>query len=141
MLPLVAIAAKPMSTKDVQINPLALSVNEQVAYFSDLYGGNTQIALKVMGCESSGDSNSIGDGGRSRGVFQFQKSTFLRMEKAFGEKLNYNSTLDQIKLATWALSKKEYASEWSTYRAIVNGGKYSFYSRQLQRHFIVRCKI
>ena len=63
------------------------------------------------------------------------------MEKDFGEDLNYESQFDQIKLASWSLSQEKYAREWSIYRAIKNGGKYSFYSRQLKRNFTIYCKV
>lgn len=132
-------------TKDfadsTKINPLDLSTIEQVIYFSNLNGGDAEVALKVMECESGGKHSASGDGGHSNGIFQFQKSTFLRMEKDFGEDLNYESQFDQIKLASWSLSQEKYAREWSSYRAIKNGGKYSFYSNQLKKHFTVACKL
>lgn len=126
---------------EIKINPQDLSVTDQVIYFSNLYGGDSEIALKVMDCESGGNHSVVGDGGRSRGIFQFQKSTFERMERGLGENLNYTSQFDQIKLASYALSHDELAREWSTYRAIKNGGKYAFYSSQLKRHFVVYCRI
>lgn len=126
---------------EIKINPQDLSITEQVIYFSNLYGGDSEVALKVMDCESGGDHNNVGDGGLSKGIFQFQKSTFERMERGLGENLNYTSQFDQIKLASFALSKPELAREWSTFRSIKNGGKYSFYSRQLNRYFTVVCKI
>jgi hypothetical protein len=123
------------------INPLNLTTKDQVVYFSNLYGGDSKIALQVMECESGGDHNNVGDGGRSRGIMQFQKETFTRMSKAMGLKLNYSSRYDQIKLATWALTQPEFASEWTTYKAIKNGGKYSFYSRQMKKHYTVKCSL
>lgn len=132
-------------TKDsadwANINPQELPPEQQVVYFSDLYGGDYKIALKVMECESGGNHKTIGDGGRSNGIFQFQKSTFLRMEKEFGEDLNYTSQFDQIKLASWALTQPEKAREWTTYVAIEKGGRYAFYSSQLKKHFVVYCKL
>lgn len=126
---------------EIKINPQDLSIADQVVYFSNLYGGDSEVALKVMDCESGGDHNNVGDGGLSKGIFQFQKSTFERMERGLGENLNYTSQFDQIKLASYALSHDELAREWSTYVAIKNGGKYAFYSSQLKRHFVVYCKI
>jgi hypothetical protein len=140
ILPLVAFA-KPKSTDELHINPLDLSKEQQVVYFSDLYGGDSQIALSVMECESSGSHSAKGDGGRSNGIFQFQKSSFERMEKDFGEDLNYTSEYDQIKLASWALANPKYQREWTSYRAISNGGKYSFYSSQMKRHYTIYCSL
>lgn len=132
-------------TKDfaqkTEINPRDLSIEGQVIYFSNLYGGDSDITLKVMECESSGKHSVVGDGGRSKGIFQFQKSTFERMERDFGEDLDYTSQFDQVKLASWALSQPELAREWTTYVAIQKGGTYSFWSSQMQRHYVVKCKL
>jgi len=140
ILPLV-VFAKPKLTEELHINPLDLDPQQQVVYFSNLYGGNPDIALKVMDCESSGSHSAKGDGGRSNGIFQFQKSSFERMEKDFGEDLNYTSQYDQIKLASYALASKKYQNEWTSFRAIMNGGKYSFYSSQMKRHYTIYCKL
>ena len=129
------------SAEEIKINPLDLTPEQQVIYFSDLYGGDYKVALKVMECESGGNHKTSGDGGRSNGIFQFQKSTFLRMEKEFGEDLNYSSQYDQIKLASYALSKEELAKEWTTWVSIQNGGKYSFWSSQNNRYYTVYCKL
>ena len=129
------------SAEEIKINPLDLTPIEQIEYFSTMYGGNPAIAIKVMECESNGNHKTSGDGGRSNGIFQFQKSTFLRMEKEFGEDLDYTSQFDQIKLGSWALAQPRLAREWTTYVAIKNGGKYSFWSSQMQRHYTVYCKV
>lgn len=129
------------SAEEIKINPLDLTPIEQIEYFSTMYGGNPAIAKKVMECESNGNHKTSGDGGRSNGIFQFQKSTFLRMEKEFGEDLDYTSQFDQIKLGSWALTQPNLAREWTTYVAIQKGGKYSFWSSQMQRHYTVYCKL
>ena len=140
ILPLVAFA-KPKITEELKINPLDLGYKEQIVHFSKLYGGDEKIALAVAHCESNGKHSAIGDGGHSRGIYQFQKSTFLRMEKEFGEDLDYGSRYDQIKLGSWALAQKKYQNEWTTFVAIKKGGKYSFYSSLNKRHYTVSCKI
>lgn len=129
------------SAEELSINPLDLTTSGQVAYFSHLYGGNEKVINKVIECESGGNHQTVSDGGRSNGILQFQKETFKRMSKAFGEKLNYNSKFDQVKLGSWALSHPELAQEWTTYVAIQKGGKYAFYSKQLKRHFTIYCKV
>jgi hypothetical protein len=125
------------------INPIDLTVQEQVAYFTNIYGGDTSINNKVMYCESKGNHDTVSDGGRSNGILQFQKPTWNWMEDEFfeeyGEHLDYTSSFDQIKLFTWAMNKG-YGRNWTAYRAIMNGGTYSFYSNQLHRHFTVTCK-
>lgn len=140
ILPLVVLFTKPVIAEPIEIvKPINLTIEQQIDYFSDLYGTDSNLIKKVMECESNGDHSNISDGGRSKGIFQFQKPTFLWMEKEFGEDLNYESQFDQIKLATWAIANG-YGSNWTAWRAIQNGGTYSFYSNQLHRSFKVTCK-
>lgn len=132
-----------VSTTKVIAEPLEIvdtPIEYQIAYFSASYGGDSNLILSVMQCESQGNHKAIGDGGRSNGIFQFQKPTFLSLEKKFGQDLNYESQFDQMKLATWAISNG-YGNNWTAYRAIKNGGKYSFYSSQMGRHYTVYCKL
>jgi len=116
------------------------TIPELINRFALEYGVDHNLALSVAKCESGLKPTTSGDGGKANGVFQYWKPTFERHSKEFGEELNYESPYDQIKLAMWAFSKG-YAREWTTYRAIQNGGVYSFYSRSLGKHFTVRCKI
>lgn len=122
------------------IHPEEYTLEGQVVYFSKLYNTNPALVSKVMECESNGKQSAVGDYGLSRGVMQFQKETFNRLSKLMGEELNYNSSFDQIKLATWAIANG-HGSNWTAYRAIMNGGSYTFYSRQLQQWYIVHCKL
>ena len=142
ILPLVAFAAKPIVTQDpviVPVNPVTLAQEEQIIYYSKIYNVDSKLVSKVIDCESGGENHVVSDGGRSKGVAQFQLPTFLWMEKEFGKDLNYNSSHDQILLLVWGLSKG-YGNNWTAYRTIMNGDKYSFYSKQLQRHFTTYCK-
>lgn len=111
-----------------------------VTHFANEYGVSPELMLAVMRCESNGNPNTVGDGGRSRGVFQIQKPTWDRFTKEMGETLDYTSSFDQAKVASWAFSEG-HGDEWSTYRSIKNGGVYSFYSRQLKGYFTVRCSL
>jgi len=123
------------------VNPIELTRNGQIQYFTTLYGANINIVNKVIECESKGIHGAVGDSGLSNGIFQFQKSTFYRMAKIYGEELNYSSEYDQLKLGVWAMSKPELAREWTSYVAIQKGGTYTFYSRQLGKTFTVKCKL
>lgn len=120
------------------------TIKEQVEYFSGLYNTNSAVVNKVLECESKFDHSSVGDGGRSKGIAQIQGPTWKDLEYKFNkeyiEDLNYNSRFDQIKLTTWSIANG-YGNKWTAYRAIMNGGKYSFYSKQLKRHFTVTCKL
>jgi nucleoside-diphosphate-sugar epimerase len=71
----------------VIVNPLELTRDGQIQYFTTLYGANINIVNKVIECESSGKHSAVGDSGLSKGIFQFQKATFYRMAKLFGEEL------------------------------------------------------
>lgn len=116
------------------------SVERQIVYYANLYGFDSEIGLKVAECESNFSNKAIGDSGKSKGIFQFQKETFNRHSKQMGETLDYTSAHDQIKLAMWSMSNGN-AREWTTYRAIMNGGTYTFYSKQLKKTFTVYCKL
>ena len=119
------------------------TIRQQIEYFSEIYGVDPNIVDKVIDCESGGDHKAIGDGGRSKGVAQIQGPTWKDLEQKFNvqyeEDLNYMSQFDQLKLTTWSIANGE-GRRWTAYRAIMNGGTYSFYSKQLQKHFNVTCK-
>jgi len=116
-----------------------LPLEKQVELFTLVYGGDAEINKKVIQCESNGKQTAVGDSGLSRGIAQFQKPTFDMLSKKMGEELDYNSSYDQIKLMVWSISNG-YGRNWTAWRAIMNGGTYSFYSNQLKKHFTVTCK-
>lgn len=116
------------------------SVTNQIDYFATLYGADSRIVKRVVDCESNGLHSAKGDGGRSVGIAQFQKATFLDLEYKMGEDLNYSSSFDQLKLLTWSIANG-HGNRWTAYRALKNGGVYSFHSTQLNRDFTVRCPL
>lgn len=90
-------------------------------------------------CESGGKAVS-GDSGHANGVLQIHEPTFERWERKMGEDLNYDSTMDQIKIGAWAFSQgDEYRNQWTMYVALKKGGTYSFYSKLLGKHYTVHC--
>lgn len=111
-----------------------------VAHFAEVNGIDAKLAITVMYCESKGNQSAISDGGRSVGIFQYQLPTWERHTEEFGEKLDIHSPYDQAKIATWSLAHGK-GNEWTAYRAIKNGGTYSFYSTQLKKHFTVKCSM
>lgn len=121
------------------VSPTDMTIEGQINYYSELYDVDSGIINKVIQCESRGNVNAVGDGGRSRGIAQFQEPSFNRLSRLMGEELEYTSPHDQIKLMVWSIANG-YGREWSAYRALMNGGIYSFYSSQLQKHFTVVCK-
>lgn len=123
----------------VEIKTPNLTIEQQITYFSELYGADTDIVEKVIQCESRGKVDAVGDNGRSIGIAQFQKPTFKMLSDKLGEELDFNSSHDQIKLLSWSIANG-YGKNWTAYRAIQNGGTYSFYSNQLKKHFKVTCR-
>ena len=115
-------------------------IQEQVEYFSEINGVDPKLISKVIECESQNNHKAKGDGGKAFGVMQYHKQSFENHAKLYGEKLDYYSAHDQIKLGTWAIANGK-GREWTAYRAIKNGGTYSFYSKMLKRHFTVKCKL
>jgi hypothetical protein len=139
LVPLVASAAKPLTTSELEIKLSEQPISAQIDYFADLYGTDASVVKKVVQCESQGKVTARGDGNRAYGLLQYHKASFERHAKLFGEELDYYSSYDQIKLGTWAISQG-YGNEWTAYRAIKNGGTYSFYSKLLKKHFVAVCK-
>lgn len=134
----------PQSTLSEELQIADMPYTIQINHFANLYGVDSRLVSKVIECESGGKHSSNGDGGRSHGIAQIQKPTWDWMEKMYqkeyNEDLNYNSAFDQIKLTTYMISKGE-GHNWTTYVAIQKGGKYSFYSSQMKRHYTVYCKL
>lgn len=92
--------------------PQAVSPPEMIRHYASEFGVNPEKALAVAKCESNFKEDVYGDHGLAYGIYQFHVETFDRMAREFGEPLNYFSTEDQIKLATWAFSKG-YQNHWT----------------------------
>lgn len=104
------------------------------------YGVDANILKKVMQCESGGNVNvKPGDGGRANGVMQFHEPTFYGYAKKLGVNMDYGSYEDQIHLAAYMISIGE-GRQWTTYRALMNGGSYTFFYKLENRYITVYCK-
>lgn len=126
----------------IPIDPYILSPKEVITYYSDIYGADEKLLLAMADCESNFNPSAIGDGGRAKSIFQYHRGTFDRYAKLFGQQLDYHSYHDQAKLTAWlSVSNPKALNEWTSYRAIQNGGVYKFYSKLLQRHFVVYCHL
>jgi len=130
----------PQSIVSEELEISQQPIAKQIDHFAILYGVDGSLVKKIIDCESQGNIEALGDGSRAYGLLQYHKSSFERHAKLFGEKLDYYSSYDQIKLGTWAISKG-FGNEWTAYRAIKNGGTYSFYSKLLKKSFVVYCKL
>lgn len=107
--------------------------------YANLYGASSTELIKVVRCESGFQDGIVGDSGRSIGVAQFARGTFTQYSKQLGEKLDYNSSYDQLKLMSYMFSINK-ADHWTAHRALKNGGEYTFYSSFEQRWITSYCK-
>jgi hypothetical protein len=141
LVPLVVLGTKPLKTEEIVIPIENRSWQEQVIYYSNLYDTDSDIIFLLIENESQG-RDVCGDNGLSCGILQYQKNTFQRHLKLLGEELEWRNTHDQIKLVSYifSLDNEALKREWTAYRCIKNGGKYSFYSKQLKQHFNITCK-
>ena len=89
-----------------------MSVPEMIDILAPKYGAKPKDIKKVAFCESSYNKEAIGDHGAAFSIMQFHKPTFEEYSKKFGEKLNYKSPYDQIKLASYMFSIGK-QSHWS----------------------------
>lgn len=124
----------------IPVDPRTLSPREVITYYSNLYGADEVTLMKMATCESTMNPKAIGDGGRARNIFQYHKPTFDRYSKLLGETLDYHSYHDQAKLTAWLyVNHPEELRAWTSFRALQNGGTYKFYSKLLQKHFVIHC--
>lgn len=112
---------------------------ELAEHYTTISQGEAKYTSAVIRCESQYNPKARGDSGRALGVGQFHKPTFERLSKLMGEELDYNSYYDQTKLLAWSLDNG-YGANWTAYRAIKNGGTYSFYSKLLGKHYTSVCR-
>jgi len=120
---------------------------QQILYYTKLFGSDTRTVYSVGYCESGfRDGILVGDEGHSHGEFAYFKETWARYAKMFNKHFgtNYqfdiNSRHDQIKLTSWVFTLEEVNKrEWTTYRALTNGGTYTFYSKFLKKTFTIKC--
>lgn len=126
----------PVVVKAVEIT---LSPVDYAELYASQYQIDESVFKKVMWCESNNNPDAIGDNGKAKNVYQFHKQTFDSYSKKVGEGLDYNSYHDQIKTAAYMFSIGQ-ARQWTTYRAIMNGGVYIFTDRNGITH-TVHCKL
>lgn len=118
------------------------SILDLAQYYSIHYGIDYTEFYSVGMCESGWKPDNSGDNGLANNVLQIHKATFDRWTIEMGESLDYNSTIDHIKVGAWAFSQGEsYKDDWTAYRAIQNGGTYKFYSKLLNKNYSVSCSL
>ena len=130
----------------IPVNPHTLSPRDVITYYSNLYGADEVVLQRMADCESDWNKNTRGDSKNgvylARGMYQYHSETWKRHSGYMGETLDRYSYHDQSKLVAWiSVNRPEALREWTSYRAIQNGGVYKFHSKLLQKDFTVTCKI
>lgn len=144
---LVIITSNPASAQapaPVSTPQKVMTVEQMIDSVAPTFNQDPKLISKISYCESH-HKVKPNDGGRGVNITGIHDATFDRWlplyKKETGETLNKKSTLDQIKMMSWAFSKGEnYRDDWTTYRAYIRGGTYTFYSRLLKKTFTVYCK-
>jgi hypothetical protein len=121
LLPLVALAAKPVEIQELKI---PLTPKEYISLYALEYGASEVELLKVAKCESGLNPNAVhkNDGGKNKnsvGIFQYQESTFDRFDDLLGEDLDWYSYHDQAKLTAYVFAKyPELKTHWTCYHKV-----------------------
>lgn len=149
-VPLKVIAEPGNSTTNDEFIISLMSEKEKAVYYLNKYGeeynSNMGELLGVVLCESNNEMSKKGDMKNSvylaKGIGQYHQETWERHSKMSGFNGDINSLKDQAKQLAWTFSDNGTESmrrEWTTYRAIKNGGVYKFHSTLLNKEFTVRC--
>lgn len=100
-------ASAPISTD--------LSSKEGIkAYITSISPQDASLIEKVVECESQYKVGAIGDFGAARGLAQFHKETFYRMQHLSGENpmYTYGDERTELRLLAWAVDNG-HLSEWT----------------------------
>lgn len=113
-------AAAPVLTQE-QRNE-AMTIPQIITKFAQQYDLSSYEMTAIVKCESSMNPSAIHlhDGGKnkhSKGLWQFQDSTWEMYSKQLSEKLDVYSAYDSTKVASYMLSKG-LGNQWSCYRKI-----------------------
>lgn len=98
----------------------AKTSTEWIEYWAKVYGVNPYQMISVAICESELNTNAFNrtDGvGGSRGLFQYQTTTWNMFSQELGEELDIWSAYDQSKLTAYAWSKDR-QNHWSCYKSL-----------------------
>lgn len=125
------------------------TIKDYIKTYSTQFGSNADDIYSVMMCESEGLwlKGDYKDGSyHTFGQWQYFKETWDRYSKLYREtygaedQFDIKSAHDQAKLTSFVFSLSESSKrEWTTYRALKNGGIYKFYSKFHKKWFTVEC--
>ena len=130
-----------MVPQEVVLDFNSMTIPELITYIAPQYGQDPALLSKIAWCESNHDTNANHDGGRGKGATGLHRTTFNGWAKEMGLTLDYNSPMDQIRVMAWAFSQGESKrDDWTTYRAYMNGGTYTFTHSKTGITYTSRCK-
>jgi soluble lytic murein transglycosylase-like protein len=122
------------------------TTQDLIRLYAKEYGSDPEMLYDVLMHESGGNAYAVGDGGRAKSYFQYFDETWNRYVKRYNqtfgsnEKFDRYSIHDNIKLTAWVFSLSDTErNEWTTYRCLKNGGKYTFYSRIHKKKMTITC--
>lgn len=119
-------------------NPTPL---EAIVRYSNEYGVSQDLVYSVLKCESNLNPNvPAGDSGHSKGIGQIKDPTFLDLEEQIGEDLDRVSYSDNIKAVAFGIASGQ-GNLWTAYRAIKNGGSYTFTNVHTGKKQTVHCNL
>jgi len=117
------------------VNPTELTIEGQIDYYSELYSVDKSIITKVIQCESRFNPLAHNPNGEdSWGLVQINLDSHpeITKEQAINTNFSINYLAENISNGKGKM--------WSSFRAIMNDGNYTFYSSRLHKHITVNCK-
>lgn len=137
LLPLVVLMPKPVIAEPIEIvSPTEMTIEGQINYYSELYDVDSGIISKVIQCESKFNPNAHNPNGEnSWGLVQINLNSHpeITQEQALDTNFSINYLVNNISLGNGRM--------WTSYRAIKNGGTYTFFSSTLKKQITVYCKL
>lgn len=114
----------------VEIQPQFDNSNpkEVIVRYANEYNVDKNLIYSILKCESNFNMNAVGLAGEVT-MAQYLPTTFEGQAKKMGEQLDIKSYHDVIKLTAFSISIGD-GKLWTTYRAIKNGGTYTFTDRK-----------
>lgn len=106
-----------IATSTPVVAPADLPVKDLIVKYAREYGVDLEMSLAIAKCESGFNPVIFGDNGLAYGTYQFHFSTFVAFAKEMGEKMEYDSIVDNIKLANWAFANGK-LRHWSCARIL-----------------------
>lgn len=120
-----------------------LTPKELLTYFADQYKTSAEDLIKVAMCESGfneGAHNKEDPNGGSFSFMQFQLPTFNQYAKKINiENHNIENKVHVAQVSSYMFSIGE-GKQWTTYRALKNGGEYTFFYKPKNKYITVYCK-